>query len=222
MKQFLPPQNKKELIQRATGLAGCTFEELAKICDFSLPTNTLHSKGWLGQLLEYFLGAQSGCLSQPDFIHLGIELKTIPLTEKGLPKESTYICTTQIPITNRHWKNSNVYKKMACILWVPYFAKPPIPKRTLCAPILWTMDSETEKTLKQDWEELTEKISLGQFADLSSHLGQYLQIRPKAANSKTFIQVLNHQGKKISIVPKGFYLRTTLTKNIINQHFIHL
>ena len=41
-----------------------------------------------------------------------------------------------------------------------------------------------EKILQQDWEELIETVSLGKVETLNAKLGVYLQIRPKAADSK--------------------------------------
>ena len=84
----------QSLLNRAQSLAGKTFLELAQLSGLTAPTdNRLNMKGWLGQTLERFLGATAGSQSLPDFVELGIELKTIPLLPDGRPKESTYICT---------------------------------------------------------------------------------------------------------------------------------
>lgn len=218
MQHALAPQSEAELLERANSLIGCTFAELAAALGQKLATNSTRSKGSLGQLLELALGATSGSLPQPDFNNLGIELKTIPISENGTPQESTYICTAPIPNPEREWRQSRVYHKMAHILWVPYLDTPNIADRRICTPLLWRMTPEIEAVLKQDWEELTEYIHLGQVEKLSAHLGTYLQLRPKAANSKTFIPILNHVGETISIVPKGFYLRSQATKLILQNY----
>lgn len=215
-----PPQSERELLKRANSLIGCTLGELATALKQNLNPNSSRSKGSLGQLLEIALGATSGSLAQPDFNDLGIELKTLPLSEKGIPKESTYVCTAPIPHSDRHWRQSRVYKKMAHVLWIPYLDAHPIEDRKICTPLLWQMPTDIEAVLKQDWEELTEAIHLGCIENLSAHLGTYLQIRPKAANSHTLIQVMNESGTLISIVPRGFYLRSIVTKLILeNQYF---
>ena len=46
------------------------------------------SKGWVGQLIETMLGTDAANRSEPDFVKLGIELKTIPIDRKGRPKET--------------------------------------------------------------------------------------------------------------------------------------
>lgn len=213
-----PPSCEQVLLERAHQLVGCTFKEIASILGYTIDPHSQRSKGSLGQLMELALGATSGSLSRPDFYHLGIELKTLPVCSKGLPQESTYICTAPIPNPERVWRESRVYQKMAHILWIPYLEAPAICDRKIGTPILWKMTSDIECILKQDWEELTEYIHLGQVEKLSAHLGTYLQIRPKAANSHTLIQVLNEQGEMVSIVPKGFYIRSQMTKLILEEY----
>jgi len=56
----------------------------------------------------------------------------------------------------------------------------------------------------------------------TAHHGQYLQILPKASNSKSLCKGINSEGEEILTLPRGFYLRTILTKQILNQHAHHL
>jgi len=214
------PNSIEQLLSRAQALSGLSLLALAKLTQQVLPQDFRHAKGWLGQTLEQLLGATSGNLAQPDFPHLGVELKTLPLTLRGTPKESTYICTAPIPNPDFHWRQSRVYLKTAKILWVPFLAEAlPLPERQLGQPFLWQMDATSEAILQQDWTELVEKINLGAVSHLSAHPGQYLQLRPKAANSKTLIQVVNQQGNPISIVPKGFYLRSQFTRQLLAKFY---
>ncbi len=220
--KILPPTTVDELLKRANTLAGKTLGELAKEGQDHVPLSLLHAKGWIGQLIERTLGANAANLDQPDFIHLGIELKTLPVTTQGHPCESTYICTASIPPIDSDWEHSRVWRKMAKILWVPIESnsEKPLLAQQIGTPILWSPPPEIAAQLRQDWEELTELLTLGHFEDLSAHKGKYLQIRPKAANAKTFIQVIDHQGNTISTVPKGFYLRPLLTKQIVLDYYV--
>lgn len=222
MMKISPPTTESELLFRANGIAGKTLGELALLWGEEVPTTLLRAKGWIGQLIEKALGANAMNLDQPDFINLGIELKTLPINPKRIPSESTYICTAPIPATDPDWESSRVWRKMAKILWVPIEStqSKPLLAQRIGTPILWSPPTEIYQTLKRDWEELMELITLGHFEDLSAHKGKYLQIRPKAANAKTFIKVINHVGQAISIVPKGFYIRATLTKQIIDEHYL--
>ncbi len=105
------PQSEEILMQRANALAGMTLTNLANKCEFTLPNSVLHAKGWVGQLLEHALGATSGSKPQPDFPKLSIELKSIPVTSQGTPKESTYICVVQLsPYDQANWEQSLVRK----------------------------------------------------------------------------------------------------------------
>lgn len=217
-----PPRCEDELQQRAQALAGKTLKEVAHQHQACVPASLLNAKGWIGQLLEKALGAYALNLDQPDFPHLGIELKTLPITPQGQPCESTYICATSIPHLDKGWEHSRVWRKMKRMLWIPIESHRQIPlaQRRIGSPILWSPPAALIAILRQDWEELSELITLGRFDELSAHKGKYLQIRPKAANAKTFIRVLNQYGQMISIVPKGFYVRALLTQQIIEQHYV--
>ncbi|MCS5712517.1 DNA mismatch repair endonuclease MutH [Candidatus Berkiella aquae] len=217
-----PPSSEKELLERAFALAGKTLGDLSREWNQTLPDSLVYAKGWIGQLLEKALGAQAGSLDQPDFIDLGIELKTLPITENGHPCESTFLCSVTLPNHERDFYQSRAWHKLARILWIPVLMLPDrsIPQRRIGTPLLWSPSEHLAATLQQDWEEIIELITLGHFDQLDAHKGQYLQIRPKAANSKTLIKVVNHTGETISIVPKGFYLRVELTKTIIHENYI--
>lgn len=219
---IIPPATQDELLERAQALAGRTIGDLGNQAHESIPKTLHQAKGWVGQLIEKLLGATAGSLDQPDFMHLGIELKTLPISPFGLPRESTYICTAPIPPQDKSWLSSRVYRKMAKILWIPIESsnEKPLLQQRVGAPILWEPSPQIHKQLQLDWEELTELMLLGRFNELNARHGQFLQIRPKAANAKTFIQVLDNEGQMISLVPKGFYLRTILTKLILQENYI--
>jgi DNA mismatch repair protein MutH len=216
-----PPQSESELMTRAFALAGKSLHDIALTFYESVPQDLTRTKGWVGQLLEKVLGANACNLSEPDFRELQIELKTLPVSPLGKVLESTYICTAPIPHNEFRWEESRVWRKMAKMLIIPVEAdkSKPLFLQRIGMPILWSPPSVIEKVLRQDWEELTELIMLGDFELLSAHKGKYLQIRPKAPNAKTFIKVVNAQGQTISIVPKGFYLRSILTQQIIAENY---
>lgn len=206
-------------MERASLLAGVSMQALADMCHTQCPSQLLRAKGWLGQTLERFLGADAGSLALPDFAKLGVELKTLPLTSQGQPKESTYVTYAPIPFEEKAWTESTVYKKLKHVLWVPYLADGPIAQRIIAKPFLFEMTAHISHILEQDWIELTEKLKLQQFDDLNGSLGRFLHLRPKAADSKTFIKVINMDGELKNIVPKGFYLRADFTKMLLQQTF---
>ncbi|MEH0690460.1 DNA mismatch repair endonuclease MutH [Vibrio cholerae] len=217
------PHSEQELFERASQIAGLTFAELAQEAQMTVPANLQRDKGWVGQLLEWHLGATAGSKPQQDFEHLGIELKTIPISYSGKPLETTFVCVA--PLTGVHgltWENSHVRNKLSRVLWVPVEGEREIPlaERRVGSPLLWSPSVEEERQLRADWEELMEMIVLGQVSHITAKHGEVLQIRPKAANSRVSTDAYGATGKRIKTLPRGFYLRTQFTANILARHFI--
>jgi DNA mismatch repair protein MutH len=214
-----PPLSENELLESASRISGKTLRQLAQQQDLETPDNQLHHKGWVGQLLELSLGATAGSLPEPDFQHIGVELKTLPLSKNGTPKESTYVCSINLMQIESQWETSLVNHKLSRVLWLPVEADPDIPlaARRIGTAILWSPNEEQETTLRRDWEELMDMIATGELEQITAHQGQYLQVRPKAANTKALRKGFNNEGDEILTLPRGFYLRPSLTKQILNQ-----
>lgn len=218
-----PPRNESELLSRSRAIAGKTLTQLATECGLTLPANLQKEKGWQGQLLEKVLGATASSLPAPDFVELGIELKTIPINAKGQPTESTYVCT--VPLTETHdltWEESWIRQKLARVLWIPIEAEPTIPlaERHIGPGLLWSPDEQQARLLREDWEELMDMVCLGQLEQITAHHGQVLQIRPKAANARALTATSDAQGQHSLTLPRGFYLRSRFTRQILEQHYI--
>jgi DNA mismatch repair protein MutH len=215
-----PPVSRLELLDRAKSIAGLTIQQLANKMDVSIPQSTTHAKGWFGNLLELSLGANAASAPQPDFVNLGIELKSIPIDDNGKPKESTYICVTQLdPVALSSWESSLVKCKLTEVLWIPFEANKntPVPLRRIGSAVLWLPNKHQEKQLKDDWQELCDMIVLGDIDKISSSMGKYLQIRPKAAHSKSLTKDKNQSGANKLTLPRGFYLRPAFTHSIISK-----
>lgn len=218
-----PPKSEAQLMAYAHQIAGKTFADLAMVAEIAVPKDLLHAKGWIGQLLEWFLGATAASRSAPDFEYLQIELKTLPVNCLGQPKESTYVCVAPLlPPRLLVWQDSIVYRKLRRVLWVPVEANAdiPIPKRRIGVPALWSPTLKQERILQQDWEEHMENIATGQVEKITAHQGVYLQIRPKAANAKALTTAIGPAGNIIQTLPRGFYLRTQFTKIILKNLYI--
>ncbi|VAX07214.1 DNA mismatch repair endonuclease MutH [hydrothermal vent metagenome] len=217
-----PPQSEAELLTRAQQLAGLTLGQLAAIARQPLPASAKSGKGWCGQILEQFLGASAGSRPEPDFTEIGVELKTLPLNTAGQPKESTYVCSVPLK-NNRHlrWDSAWLRLKLQRVLWLPLEADTRIPfaQRRLATALLWSPSTKQEALLKQDWEEHMDKICLGQLGNISARDGEVLQIRPKAAHSRVLCQTSGDDGAPAQTLPRGFYLRTKFTRDILQQHY---
>ncbi|MCP3672909.1 MAG: DNA mismatch repair endonuclease MutH [Gammaproteobacteria bacterium] len=215
-----PPQDIEQLKQRVQIIAGMTLSELAVSVNISVPDDLRREKGWVGQLVEKVLGATAGNKAEPDFINLGIELKTLPIDKKGRPSESTYVCVVPLKHTKGlHWENSLVKAKLNHVLWIPVESDKQIhlANRKVGMGIFWQANNETELALADDFNEFIERISLGEVESITADQGNLLQIRPKAANASVVTQGIGDEGQFIKTLPRGFYLRPAFTKKIISD-----
>jgi DNA mismatch repair protein MutH len=217
------PKSESELLNRALNISGLSLRELADELDIVVPENLRRDKGWVGQIIEKHLGAQAGSRPEQDFADLGIELKTIPISHTGKPLETTFVSVA--PLVGIHgltWENSHVRQKLSKVLWIPVEAERELPlaERRVGSPILWTPTQRDEERLRADWEEIMEYIALGDVNSITAHLGEVLQIRPKAANNKVKTRAYGVNGHAIKALPRGFYLRTQFTAEILANHFL--
>lgn len=216
------PQSETELLTRAQMLAGETLATLACKAEVAMPKDLRRAKGWVGQLLEWHLGATAGSKPEQDFQELGIELKTLPIDQAGKPLESTFVCVTPLlGITGLRWEESNVRNKLSRVLWIPVEGSRDIPlaARRIATPFIWSPDVAQEAQLRQDWEELMELVALGRIESITAHHGEVLQLRPKAANGQALTSAIGRQGQLIQTRPRGFYLRTLFTQQLLQQAF---
>ncbi|MBT0585378.1 DNA mismatch repair endonuclease MutH [Alteromonas oceanisediminis] len=217
-----PPKSLHELRQRAEQIAGLTLGDLANMAALQVPENFKREKGWSGQLLELWLGATAGSKPQQDFPELGVELKTLPINAMGAPCETTYVCYAPLlGIEDTRWETSNVRNKLQQVLWIPVVGDRHIPpaQRTVGSPIFWSPDHSQLAQLQADWEELMERISLGEIESVTARTGEFLQLRPKAADGQQLTDAIGKHGRLIKTRPRGFYLRKAFTQQILNDAF---
>ena len=172
-----------------------------------VPANTRRGKGWIGAVIEHALGANAGSLSEPDFRLISVELKTIPVGANLRPLESTYVCT--VPLAGEAapgWRESNVRRKLARVLWMPFEGDRAIPlsARRIGAPRLWSPSPDEETALSSDWEALMDRVVLGRVEEISAREGECLQIRPKAANAAARRLAIGASGAREPTLPRGF------------------
>ncbi len=216
------PASEQDLMQKAAAIAGMTLGELASQLQVRVPENFKRQKGWSGQLIESALGASAGSKPIQDFPDLGIELKTLPLSYTNAPLETTYVCYA--PLTNiagTTWHTSNVRNKLQKVLWVPLAGEREIPisERVIGHAFLWQPTHQQDALLRQDWEELMDLIALGKVESITARIGQYMQLRPKAANGSVLTEAIGEDGGLIKTRPRGFYLRKEFTQGILNEAF---
>ncbi|WP_454780797.1 DNA mismatch repair endonuclease MutH [Legionella sp. WA2022007384] len=214
-----PPKTEAELLERCNSIAGLSFVQLGLSLELLIPAHPNQRKGWAGQAIELALGTDAQNKSLPDFQALGVELKTLPLNKSGKPTESTFI--TSIPLLTIHqqqWNSSQCYAKLRRILWVPVEGDTDIPysQRRIGQGFLWSPDEAEERILAEDWNYLSFQISSGHIETLDAKSGEYLQVRPKAADGKSLCYGYDAYGNKIKTLPRGFYLRSSFTAKILS------
>lgn len=210
-----------ELDERCKRIEGLSFVQLAALTGFLIPVQHSQRKGWTGQAVEKALGSTAGNRAVPDFEQLGIELKTIPLNEKGLPAESTFITSIDLlTVHQQQWLNSSCRHKLQTVLWVPVEGVTTIPfeQRRVGRPFIWSPDVQDEAILARDWEELSSMIGTGRLEEIHAGMGEYLQVRPKAANARSLCHGYDAEANRILTLPRGFYLRSRFTAGLLSDN----
>ena len=212
------PNSEQELLARAHALAGFTVAELAEKVGREVPESTTQAKGLVGRVVEEVLGATAGPRGKPDFVELGIELKTIPLDAQGRPRESTFVCSISLSvIAEVDWEQSLLWRKLQRVLFVPVEAasKTPLRDRRIGRPFLWSPTEHERHALQKDWEQLADMIARGDVAQITGHLGEVLQVRPKAASGRSRRRAPDEEGAIQWTMPRGFYLRPSFTARVL-------
>ncbi|MBT40929.1 MAG: DNA mismatch repair endonuclease MutH [Idiomarina sp.] len=216
------PSSVDELFERASQLAGQRFADLAARAELAIPADLRRDKGWVGMMLEHYLGATAGSKPTQDFPELGIELKTLPVDAAGKPLETTFVCVAPLlNIAGVNWQTSNVRNKLQCVLWLPIDGRREIPlaDRVVGSAFIWQPTPQQEAILQRDWEEHMDRIALGQVEHITARQGEALQIRPKAADGAALTDAIGPDGSIIQVRPRGFYLKKNFTEQIIQQVF---
>ena len=222
LRRVPPPRSEAELLARADAIAGRPLGDVAAELGLPVPATTRRGKGWTGTVIEHALGANAGSLPEPDFRLISVELKTIPIGAGGRPLESTYVCT--VPLAGDagpSWRDSNVRRKLARVLWLPFEGERaiPLPERRIGSALLWSPSHEEEAALASDWETLMDRVVLGRVEEISAREGEHLQIRPKAANAAARRRAIGASGAWETTLPRGFYLRASFTAAILARHY---
>lgn len=223
---FVPPTtaptSEDALLARAHALAGMTLGQIAAAFDAHVPPDLKRAKGFVGQLVEQALGANASSLPLPDFVALGVELKTLPIDATLRPKESTFVCSIEMAeLAEVTWEESRVRKKLARVLWLPVDARPEVPlaERRVGTALLWSPSADQAATLRSDFESHAALIRAGYPDALTAHRGEVLQVRPKAASAKVRRHVADEHGDGYDTLPRGFYLRRTFTAALLESAF---
>jgi DNA mismatch repair protein MutH len=212
-----PPRDEAELVARARALSGCPVDALARDWGVRVDGAPVSTKGTVGELVERALGATGGAAATWDFPSLRVELKTIPLDSRGVPRESTFVCAVSLLGAERaEWETSWVRAKLSRVLWVPVGTDADGSRR-IGGARLWSPSSEQELVLRDDFDEILGRIGAVGVEGLSARVGRWLQLRPKAAHGGVRTRAPGADGGLVETVPRGFYLRARFTGAILGD-----
>ena len=218
------------LLRHAQALVGTTLAEIADGLGLPVPFDPVRSKGWPGQIIERELGAgtEDGSGTEPggrgpDFAALGVECKTVPVNRALAPLESTCVCHIDpVAITGERWESSYVRRKLARVLFVALLVPDPntaVGDRQVRAVTLWSPSPEEERLLAADFQLFVEDFFRpGRAGEITGHVGQVMQVRPKGRNAADRRLVVGPNGTPVSLGKCGFYLRPAFVGRILRRH----
>ncbi|HEV3188850.1 MAG TPA: MutH/Sau3AI family endonuclease [Polyangiaceae bacterium] len=212
-----PPRDEAELLVRVAALQGWSIDALAQSIGPPMARSGARTKGKIGELVERALGATGGSRRALDFPELRIELKTVPVDDRGAPRESTFVCAVSLLDAERQeWADSWTRAKLSRVLWVPIeFREGRVA--SIGKALLWSPTAEQESVLAQDFEDILGRVSIGDIEATTARVGRWLQLRPKAAHSRVRTLAPGADGELIPTVPRGLYLRALFTSAILRD-----
>ncbi len=199
------------------GIGGRSSGGRAATVGLFVPPTSHRAKGLVGQLMEAVLGASAGSKDEPDFLEIQVELKTLPVV-KGKPKESTFVTTINLlEVPDTDFEDSSVARKLARVMWVPVQADPhlALSERRVGSAVLWSPSEAEYATLRSDWDRIADLVVSGEVDAITGHLGDALQVRPKAADGSVRMRAPDGDGGYQWTGSRGFYLRTSFTQRIL-------
>jgi DNA mismatch repair protein MutH len=168
-------------------------------------------------MVERALGATGGSSATWDFPALRVECKTIPIDDRRVPRESTFVCAVSLlDAESAEWETSWVRSKLSRVVWVPIHV-PRNGGRRVGEAFLWSPTREQDGVLGDDFDEIVGRIGAGHIEGVSARVGRWLQLRPKAAHGRVRTLAPGSDGDVIATVPRGFYLRARFTGAILRD-----
>ena len=174
----LPPDSEQALLLQASRLEGLSIADVAAAAGWRAPSPRRLDCGWIGRLMEAALGASAGPRPEPDFPHLGLELKTVPVGYNGKPRSPSFLCTVQLPLPHPDWQSSLPFRKLSRMLWIPIIGKSgQAPgSRRIGGARLFAPNLEQWNILRADWDDIMECLHVE--GEVPPGYGRWLFVRP--------------------------------------------
>jgi DNA mismatch repair protein MutH len=208
------PSSEAELLERARAIGGATIGEVARHLGRELPSSG--HKGYVGALIERALGLTPRGAG-PDAAALGVEVKTMPIDPRGVPRESTFVCMVPRDGLDHTWRDSAPYAKLARVLFVPVEQRGALASRRVGTAFLWSPDADDDALLASDWTELSGLLRVHGHEHVSARHGRVMQLRPKAARAASRWRATGDDGAPMLALPRAFYLRRPFVASILTR-----
>lgn len=184
------PNDKASVINYAKRLVGKTLRDIINLDKIDYNDR---AKGNFGQLVEeYYFEYKPNSRPEPDFLHIGLELKTSPLKQlKNKEYRSKERLVLNIidyeKVINQRFESSDFWKKNANILLIFYLHQPDYKIHDFIIRLVndWSFSGTDLEIIKKDWSFINQKIKNGKAHELSEGDTYYLGACTKGANSKT-------------------------------------
>jgi len=181
---------KNSILEFAKILRGKT---LRQACDKAVLMHNYSGKGNFGQTLEkYYFLYEPNSDSEPDFVNVGLELKSTPLKQlksnEYRAKERLVLnIINYLEVVNQEFETSSFWKKNKNILLIFYLHQAGYDILDFVIKIVdeWSFPSSDFDIIKQDWEIIKQKVAAGKAHEISEGDTFYLGACTKGANAKT-------------------------------------
>ena len=182
-------KSKNSILKYAQKLKGQTLKQA---CDDEIEKADFKGKGGFGQTLEkYYFGYEPNSNPEPDFKHVGMELKASPLKslKNGRIQAKERIVLNIINYLEVHsesFEESSFWKKNAHLLLVFYHHSQDIHFLDYLIHLVdeWEYPEDDLHIIRQDWEFINQKIILGKAHELSEGDTFYLGACTKGSTAE--------------------------------------
>lgn len=150
-------------------------QSLRQICADNIQTHNFSGKGNFGQILEkYYFGYEPNSKAEPDFVEVGIELKSSPLkkiTNGELRAKERLVLNiiNYMEVVNEDFSNSSFWKKNAHLLLVFYLHDKDKDLLDYVIKLVddWQFPEEDLIVIQRDWNIINNKVKEGKAHELS-------------------------------------------------------
>lgn len=191
--------------------------------------NNFKGKGGFGQKVEkLYFKYEPNSKPEPDFVKVGMELKTTPLKEirRGFVSKERLVFNSidYKNICKETFKTSSFWKKNQLLLLMFYLHEHGKIDFEYIFKIIriWQFPSTDLKIIKDDWELIVSKIKEGKAHELSEGDTIYLGACTKGANKESIVDqpFSKQKAMKRAFSLKSKYLNFIIEKSLNNEEII--